>query len=504
MQLTLPLLSMLIWIPIMSGVCLLFFRFNNIEKVFKCLSMFIVFVCFSICVFLVLNFDKQFMQMQFIEHIYWLPMLGINYILGIDGFSLLLILLVSFIMLFVVGFAIKTVSFHVIEYLALLLIIEGLVCGVFVSLDAVLFYIFFETVLVAMFLLTGIWGGKNRTYASIKFLIFMLFGSIFLLIALIYLGTMAHSFVIYELQNLLLTSQEQRWLFLFFVLAFGIKLPIWPLHTWLPDVHAEAPIGGSVIFAAIILKLGAYGLLRFLMPIVPNACMEFAWYIVMLSSIGIIYISFITVSQLDLKRLIAYSSISHMNLIIFGLFVVFIIVQKDVSSYEHIVLGIEGSLMQMISHSLIVSALFLCAGILYNRRHSRIIAEFGGIATTMPIFAVFFMLFCMANLGLPGTSGFVGKFFIILAAFKADFWYAFIIGSMFVLSAIYTLWMYHRIVYGEITLHNVRLLKDLNNIEIFVLMMFAISILIVGLWPNFALDFIHTSTMQLVNQIGKC
>lgn len=504
-----PILSALIWLPIVGGLGVLALEGPKKYCSARLLSLVIAVICFSLCIPLLLQFDSQLWQMQMVERHTWLPGLGIDYALGVDGFSLPLIALTCFMTIIVVIASKRSVKDRVAQYLAAFLIMQGLMCGVFESLDAILFYIFFEAMLIPMFLIIGIWGGPNRIYATIKFFLYTFLGSVFLLIALIYLSFQAKTagytgsevFTIQTFHLLNVGLEQQKWLFFAFLIAFAVKVPMWPVHTWLPDAHVEAPTGGSVILAAITLKMGGYGFLRFILPILPEASAYYASFIITLSLIAIIYIGLVAIVQQDMKKLIAYSSISHMGFVTLGCFVVFAMVTQD-NRFSEATMGIEGAMVMMISHGFISGALFLCIGVLYDRVHSRQIKDYGGVVNKMPIFASFFMLFAMANSGLPGTAGFIGEFFVLLTAFQANIWYAILGGLTLILGATYTLWMYKRVVFGNIGSPAVAALEDIDKREIFVFVLLGAAVLFFGLWPAPLLKIMHTSVDHLVYQMA--
>jgi NADH-quinone oxidoreductase subunit M len=497
-------LSAIIWLPIIAGIILLLIKNSLGTIASKSISIITSIICLAICANLYVNFSFTTWQMQFIESAKWLPSLGVYYSLGLDGFALPLVLLTCGMTFLVIIASFKSVKDRLAEYLAAFLIMQGLMCGVFLATDAILFYVFFEAMLLPMFMIIGIWGGANRVYATIKFFLYTFLGSVFLLIAIIYLHIVAQktgtylysSFAIETLQNLTLSLSEQKWLFCALLIAFAVKIPMWPLHTWLPDAHVEAPTGGSVILAAITLKIGGYGMLRFLLPIVPDAARFFAETIIILSIIAIVYIGFVSIAQKDLKKLIAYSSISHMGFVTLGIFVAMASVSVDGAT-----MGVEGSIVQMISHGFISGALFFCVGVLYDRIKSRQIADYGGVVNTMPIFSAFFMLFVMANIGLPATSGFVGELFIILSAFKVKIVYAVLAASTLILGAIYTLWMYKRVMLGNVNKTPIVHLTDLNKNEVAIFTVLSILTLLIGIWPDILLNTLHASSNHLIFQI---
>ncbi|MCI0504632.1 MAG: NADH-quinone oxidoreductase subunit M, partial [Gammaproteobacteria bacterium] len=438
-------------------------------------------------------------QMQFVELKPWIETFKINYHLGIDGISLPLILLTAFTTVLVVIAGWEVIQYKTAQYMAAFLFMNGLMIGVFCALDAILFYVFWEAMLIPMFLIIGIWGGARRVYATIKFFLYTFLGSVFMLVALIYMYTKGSSFGVLDMHVLKLTLTEQIYIFLAFLLAFAVKVPMWPVHTWLPDAHVEAPTGGSVVLAAIMLKMGTYGFVRFSMPITPDASSQLDWFMILLSLIAVVYIAFVALVQKDMKKLIAYSSISHMGFVTLGFFIVYTIFEST-GSKSGAAMGIEGALVQMVSHGFVSGAMFLCVGVMYDRLHSREIADYGGVVNTMPVFASFTVLFAMANAGLPGTSGFVGEFMVILAAFKANFWISFFAATTLIFGAAYTLWMVKRVIFGDVTNDGVKSLTDLNNREFLVLGLLAVAVLLVGIWPAPLIDVMSASVNNLVTQ----
>jgi len=484
------LLSLVIWLPIAGGIIVLMTGDNKNPGLARWISLVVSVATFIASVPLYLRFNKYTPAMQFTENSEWIPAFNINYSLGIDGISLLLILLTTFMTIIVVISAWKVIQDKVAMYMASFLIMEGLMVGVFSALDAILFYVFWEATLVPMFLIIGIWGGQNRVYASIKFFLYTFLGSVLMLVAFIYLYYQAgQSFDILKFYEVKLGMTEQILIFLAFFSAFAVKVPMWPVHTWLPDAHVEAPTGGSVILAAIMLKLGAYGFLRFNLPITPDASHELAWLMITLSLIAVVYIGLVALAQEDMKKLIAYSSISHMGFVTLGFFI-------------FNAQGIEGGIIQMVSHGFISGAMFLSVGILYERLHSRQISDCGGVANKMPIFAAFMMLFALANVGLPGTSGFVGELLVILGAFQVNFWYAFLAATTLIFGAAYTLWMVKRVIFGKVASDKVEALEDVTPREILFLSMLAISVMVMGLWPYPFLDVMHVSVENLLQQVS--
>jgi NADH-quinone oxidoreductase subunit M len=482
------LLSAAIWIPIIAGVLVLFAGDKN--PLIRWIALGGAILGFAVTVPLWTHFDPTTSAMQFVELRPWIQRFNINYHLGIDGISLLFVLLNSFITILVVIAGWTVIETRIAQYFAAFLIMSGLLNGVFSALDAVLFYVFFEGTLIPMFIIIGIWGGPNRVYAAVKFFLYTLFGSLLMLIALLYLYNKAGgSFAILDWHKLPLPLGVQIALFFGFLFAFAVKVPMWPVHTWLPDAHTEAPTGGSVVLAAILLKLGAYGFVRFTLPIMPDASRHLAWLMVALSLIAIVYIALVTLVQTDMKKLIAYSSISHMGFVTLGFFLFNIY-------------GVEGGLVQMISHGFVSAAMFLCVGVLYDRMHSRAIADYGGVVNTMPKFASFMMLFAMANSGLPATSGFVGEFMVIMGAMKTSYWLAFAAATTMVLGAAYTLWMYKRVIFGGIGNDHVAQLKDLNYREFIVLGALALAVLWMGVYPLPFTEVMHSSVTDLLRHVA--
>ena len=495
----LPILSLLIWGPVLGGLWVLYAG-DRQEETVKTLALMISVVTFLLSTLLYKDFDITTHEMQFVEFAYWIEAFNINYYLGIDGIAMPLIILTTFITVLVILAGWEVIEKRISQYLAAFLIMEGLMIGVFSAVDAMLFYVFWEAMLIPMFLIIGIWGGPRRVYATIKFFLYTFLGSVFMLVAFLYLYSQSGTFNILELQNLPLEAGAQKLIFIAFLLAFAVKIPMWPVHTWLPDAHVEAPTGGSVILAAIMLKLGGYGFLRFSLPITPDASLYFDTAMILLSLIAIVYIGFVALVQQDMKKLIAYSSISHMGFVTLGFFVGFSIYAAT-GSTEGAVFGLEGAMIQMISHGFISGALFLCVGVMYDRVHSREIKDYGGVVNTMPHFAAFMMLFAMANAGLPGTSGFVGEFVVILSAYQANFWIAFLAALTLILGAAYTLWMYKRVIFGEVANDNVKYLKDINSRETFILSMLVIVVLVFGIYPAPLFDAMHPTLEHLFEQM---
>ena len=490
MQTTSHLLSLAIWVPILAGLLVLATGGDNRAPMARSIAFVGALMGFLVTIPLYTGFNVQSVGMQFVELTPWIAHFNVNYHLGVDGISVLFILLNSFITVLVVIAGWTVIQSRVAQYFASFLFLSGIMNGVFAALDGVLFYVFFEATLIPMFIIIGVWGGPNRVYAALKFFLYTLLGSLLMLVAVLYLYSKSGgSFSILDWHKLPLALNAQKWLFFAFLLAFAVKVPMWPVHTWLPDAHVEAPTGGSVVLAAIMLKLGAYGFVRFSLPILPDASRELAWFMIALSLIAVVYIGLVALVQADMKKLIAYSSISHMGFVTLGFFIF--------NAY-----GVEGALVQMISHGFISAAMFLCVGVMYDRMHSRQIADYGGVVNTMPKFASFFMLFAMANCGLPATSGFVGEFMVIMGAMKANFWVAFAAATTLVFGAAYTLWMYKRVVFGPVANDHVAALTDLNGREFVVLSALAIAVLAMGIYPLPFTEVMHASVNDLLRHVA--
>ncbi len=490
MQTTSHLLSLSIWVPVFAGLLVLATGGDRNAALARSVALVGALFGFLVTIPLYTGFNAQSAGMQFVELSPWIAHFNINYHLGVDGISVLFILLNSFITVLVVLAGWTVIENRVAQYFASFLFLSGIMNGVFAALDGVLFYVFFEATLIPMFIIVGVWGGPNRVYAALKFFLYTLLGSLLMLVALLYLYSKSGgSFAILDWHKLPIALPAQKLLFFAFLFAFAVKVPMWPVHTWLPDAHVEAPTGGSVVLAAIMLKLGAYGFIRFSLPILPDASRELAWLMVALSLIAVVYIGLVALVQTDMKKLIAYSSISHMGFVTLGLFIF--------NAY-----GVEGALVQMISHGFISAAMFLCVGVMYDRMHSRQIADYGGVVNTMPKFAAFFMLFSMANCGLPATSGFVGEFMVIMGAMKANFWIAFAAASTLIFGAAYTLWMYKRVVFGAIANPRVAELKDLNGREFVVLGALAVAVLAMGIYPLPFTEVMHASVNELLRHVA--
>jgi NADH-quinone oxidoreductase subunit M len=492
------LLSVLIWLPIIGGFVIL--GLNSQVNLAKWLSLGVSAGAFVLSIPLWALFKTDTASMQFVERAPWISTIHAEFYIGVDGISMPLILLTTFTTVLIVIASWENVAKRVAQYMAAFLILEGLMIGVFAALDGALFYVFWEAMLIPMFIIIGVWGGPNRVYATIKFFLYTFIGSLLMLVALIYMYLKTGSYELAVFQNMKLSLNEQIFIFLAFFAAFAVKVPMWPVHTWLPDAHVEAPTGGSVVLAAIMLKMGGYGFLRFSLPIAPDASRELDWLIIALSLTAVVYIGFVALAQRDMKKLIAYSSIAHMGFVTLGMFIGFQIVAHT-GRTSGVALGLDGAVVQMLSHGLVSGAMFLCVGVLYDRVHSREISAYGGVINTMPKFAAFMVLFALANSGLPGTSGFVGEFLVILAAFKANVWFAFLAGTTLVLGAAYTLWLVKRVIYGEVANEHVAALKDLNGREFLVLGVLAIGVLVVGLWPAPLLDAMRATTQHLAEQL---
>jgi NADH-quinone oxidoreductase subunit M len=492
------LLSILIWLPIAAGVAIVLLGDRHVGAG-RWLALAASLATLALTVPLWGHFDTTTAALQFTERLPWIPRFQAYYALGVDGISLPLIVLTAFMTVPVVIAGWSVIATRPAQYYAAFLIMEGLMIGVFCASDALLFYFFWEAMLIPMFLIIGIWGGPQRVYATIKFFLYTFLGSVFMLAAFIYMYVKAGDYSIASLQALPLTRIEQRWIFLALMLAFAVKVPMFPVHTWLPDAHVEAPTGGSVILAAIMLKMGGYGFLRFSLPIAPDASRELDLLVIALSLIAVIYIGYVALVQQDMKKLIAYSSIAHMGFVTLGAFVIYEIVHAT-GSTQGAGMGLDGAMVQMVSHGLISGALFLCVGVLYDRVHSRQIADYGGVVNTMPVFATFMVLFALANTGLPGTSGFVGEFLVIIASFRASFWYAALAALTLILGACYTLWLVKRVVFGAVANPRVAALEDLNLREFIVLGALAAAVLLVGVWPAPLLKVMQPTIHHLVTQ----
>ncbi len=486
-----PLLTLVIWVPILAGALVLATGSDRNSGLARTIALIGALAGFAVALPLIAGFDPTAHGMQFVEFTPWIGRYNINYALGIDGISLLLILLNAFTTILVVIAGWKVIESRVAQYMAAFLVMSGLMNGVFAATDAMLFYVFFEATLIPMFLVIGVWGGPNRIYASVKFFLYTLLGSLLMLVALLYLyQASGGSFALADLHKLPLPMGVQVFVFIAFLVAFAVKVPMWPVHTWLPDAHVEAPTGGSVVLAAIALKLGGYGFLRFSLPIAPDASHALSGFMIALSLIAVVYIGLVALVQTDMKKLIAYSSISHMGFVTLGVFL-----------FER--MGMQGAIIQMISHGFISGALFLCVGVMYDRLHSRQIADYGGVVNKMPVFAAFFMLFAMANAGLPGTSGFVGEFMVIMSATKINFWFAFAAATTLIFGAAYTLWMYKRVVFGAVANPKVADLEDIEAREWLFLGVLAIAVLWMGIHPAPFNEVLEAPVSDLLQHVAK-
>jgi NADH-quinone oxidoreductase subunit M len=493
----LPWLSFLIWTPILGGLILL--RANAAQHADRARYMALAISLFSVlmCVPLYYYYDPSTYAMQFIENIDWINALSIRYQLGVDGISLTFIILSAFTSLIVVMAAWNTVNEKVAQYMATFLFTQGLMVGVFAALDAILFYVFWEALLVPVYISIGVWGSANRSYASIKFFLYTFAGSALMLVALLYLGVQAGNFNIMSFYDLKIDLTTQVIIFFAFLLAFAVKVPMWPVHTWLPDAHTEAPAGGSVILAALMLKLGGYGFLRFSLPIVPDASAALDTMMIGLSLVAIVYIGFVAIVQTDMKKLIAYSSIAHMGFATLGCYMVFDIIRRT-GQLSEAFMSLEGAMVQMVSHAFSSGAMFVAVGILYHYMHSRLIGDFGGLVHKMPVFSALFMLFAMTNVGLPGTSGFVGEFMVILSSFRSNPWVTFLAATSLILGASYTLWMYKRVFFGVVTNPDVEKLTDIRGFNLWSLGLLAVPIIVIGVYPDVLLNLLHATVAHLL------
>jgi len=481
-------LSLTIWVPIVFGIAVLAIGNDRNPAPARWTALAGSVLGLVVCIPLWTRFDFV-ATMQFVEMAPWIARFNVNYHLGVDGISMPLILLNSFLTVLVVVAHWEVITEKVSQYLAAFLIMSGLINGVFAALDAILFYVFFEAMLIPMFLIIGVWGGPNRVYAAVKFFLYTLLGSLLMLASFIYLYIHSnYSFEILDYHRLPLSITAQVLIFLAMFMSFAVKVPMWPVHTWLPDAHVEAPTGGSVILAAITLKIGGYGFLRFNLPIAPDASHLLDGFMITLSLIAVVYIGLVALVQSDMKKLIAYSSISHMGFVTLGFF----IFNAD---------GLLGGMLQMISHGFVSAAMFLCVGVLYDRVHSRNIADYGGVANRMPVFAAFFVLFAMANSGLPGTSGFVGEFFVILGTIKVSFWYAFLAATTLIFGAAYTLWMVKRVIYGPVANDNVAALQDVSRRELVFLALLGVAVLFMGIYPKPLADVMNPTIQELLRHV---
>lgn len=494
-----PLLSTLIWTPFVGAVLVLCTGGDKNANYARVIAFIVTLIMFLLCIPLYLGFDPNSYQMQFTEDHLWIHAYQIRYTLGIDGISLVMVMLTNFTGLLIIIAGCHTIKLRVSQYMAAFLVLQGMIVGVFCSLDAILFYVFWEGMLIPMYLSIGMWGSHNRSYASIKFFLFTFFGSILMLVAFIYLYYQTGSFLIENFYGLPLNVTQQTCLFIAFMFGFAVKVPMWPMHTWLPDAHTEAPAGGSVVLAALMLKLGVYGFLRFSMPITPVACHNLAWLMIVLSLIAISYIGLIAIVQTDMKKLIAYSSIAHMGFATLGCFMVYGVVYNS-ETIHTAYMSLEGAVIQMVAHAFSSGAMFLGVGLLSMRMasHSRLIKDYGGVANSMPVFAAFFMLFALSNVGLPGTAGFVGEFMVIMSAIQSHFWVAALASLTLVLSASYTLWMYKRVFFGPVINDNVAAFKDIDWVEKTTYVLLTAGVLWLGLYPQPVIDVLRVTVGHLL------
>jgi NADH-quinone oxidoreductase subunit M len=486
----LPFLSLSIWVPIISGIVVLVRGSNRDPQVARRLALAGSILGFLVTLPVIWGFDASSPALQFVEHAAWIDRYKVAYYLGVDGISVWFVVLTAFITVIVIIASWTSITSRVAQYLGAFLVLSGLMIGVFTAADGLLFYVFFEATLIPMYLIIGVWGGPNRVYAAFKFFLYTLAGSLLMLIALIYLYRESNTFEIAAWHGMQLGLKQQIMLFIAFFFAFAVKVPMWPVHTWLPDAHVEAPTGGSVVLAAIMLKLGAYGFLRFSMPVTPDASHTLAPVMIALSLIAVIYVGVVALVQTDMKKLVAYSSIAHMGFVTLGFFM-----------FEQ--LGVEGAIVQMISHGFVSGAMFLAIGVLYDRMHTRDIAAYGGVVNRMPKFAAFALLFAMANAGLPGTSGFVGEFMVILSSVHFNFWVGALAASTLILGAAYTLWMYKRVYFGPVANEQVAKLTDLNGREMGLMTVMAVMVLAMGLYPKPFTDTMHESVSNLLAHVNQ-
>jgi len=496
----LPILSIIIWLPIVASVLVLLTGSSDKNANYaRGIAVFAAVANVLLCIPLYLAFNTNSYNMQFVEDVLWVNAYQTHYALGVDGISLVMVILTNFTGLLVVIAGCHSIKIRVQQYMAAFLTMQGMIVGVFCALDAVLFYVFWEGMLIPMYLSIGMWGSANRSYASIKFFLFTFFGSLLMLVALVYLYNQTGSFMIQNFYGLSLDLTTQKWLFFAFLAAFAVKVPMWPVHTWLPDAHTEAPAGGSVVLAALMLKLGVYGFLRFSMPIVPHACESLAWVMIVLSLVAIVYIGLIAIVQTDMKKLIAYSSIAHMGFATLGCFMAYDIVDQ-MNQLQDAYMSLEGAVIQMVAHAFGSGAMFLGVGLIAERfyNHSRLIKDYGGVANTMPIFAAFFMLFAMSNVGLPGTAGFVGEFMIVMSAFHTHFWVAALASLTLILSASYTLWMYKRVFFGPVANQYVGAFQDITWTEKVNFILLTMGVFVVGLYPQSIINVLRVTIAHLL------
>ena len=490
-SLSTPWLTLSIFVPIVCGLIVLAFGRDDRAALTRYLALIGALISFFVTIPLYTGFDNTTAAMQFVEKASWIQAFAVNYHLGVDGISLWFVLLTGFVTVIVVLAGFEVIKSRIAQYMAAFLILSGLMVGVFVALDGLLFYVFFEATLIPMYIIVGVWGGPNRVYAAFKFFLYTLMGSLLTLVAFIYLWNVSGgSFDILTWHTLPLDYTPQVLIFLAFLAAFAVKVPMWPVHTWLPDAHVEAPTGGSVVLAAIMLKLGAYGFIRLSLPIAPDASAGLSTLIITLSLIAVIYIGLVAIVQEDMKKVVAYSSIAHMGFVTLGLFI-------------FNTAGVEGAIVQMVSHGVVSAAMFLCIGVLYDRMHTRQIVDYGGVINTMPRFVTFFVLFSMANAGLPATSGFVGEFMVIMGAVEYNFWIGLLAATALILGASYSLWMVKRVAFGDIANDHVRNLNDLSSREFLMLSIMAIAVIYMGVHPKPFTDVMHTSVQALLQHISQ-
>tara|TARA_R110002049_G_scaffold252263_1_gene426716 strand:- start:12079 stop:13581 length:1503 start_codon:yes stop_codon:yes gene_type:complete len=489
-----PILSLLIWMPVFAAILIMLMG-REIGEGMKWFAL-LVSIVEMILAILLISRSHITAQMQFVEKHRWIESFDIYYALGVDAISITLIVLTVFMTLVVVIASWTNIKHQIHHYLAAFLLLEGLMVGVFCALDAMLFYVFFEAMLIPMFLIIGIWGGPRRVYATVKFFLYTFLGSVFMLIALLFLYAKTGTFEIAQLSTAVIPLNVQIPIFLAFLIAFAVKVPMWPVHTWLPDAHVEAPTGGSVILAAIMLKIGGYGFLRFNLPITPDASRELDWLLITISLIAIVYIGFVALAQKDMKKLIAYSSIAHMGFVTLGFFVIY---QISADNTDFQMLALQGGMIQMISHGFISGALFLCVGVLYDRMHSRNIEDYQGVVNSMPVFAALMVLFAMANSGLPGTSGFVGEFMVIVASFDASLWYAALAAITLIVGAAYSLWLVKRVIFGEVLNDSVAALSDVTTREFLILLTLALMVIALGVWPAPLVEYLQPSLVRVLD-----
>lgn len=485
-----PLLSLAIWIPILTGILILVFGSDSRAALARGIALVGSVIGLLVTLPLISGFDNASASLQFVERVSWIQRFNISYYLGVDGISMWFVVLTAFITVIVVLAGWQVITQKVAQYFAAFLILSGLMIGVFCAADGLLFYVFFEATLIPMYIIIGVWGGANRVYAAFKFFLYTLAGSLLMLVALIYLYSQSGTFELARWHALPLAFEPQVLIFIAFFFAFAVKVPMWPVHTWLPDAHVEAPTGGSVVLAAIMLKLGAYGFLRFSLPIAPDASHFLAPVVIILSLIAVIYIGLVALVQTDMKKLVAYSSIAHMGFVTLGFFI-----------FNQV--GAEGAIVQMISHGFVSGAMFFAIGVLYDRMHTREISAYGGVANVMPKFAAFALLFAMANCGLPATSGFVGEFMVILGAVQFNFWIGLLAATTLIFGAAYTLWMYRRVYFGAVANDHVAKLKDVNGREFFILTVLALLVLFMGVYPKPFTDTMHESVAQLLSHVAQ-